>query len=118
MAKKKKKREKLPEVDGLGPKDIKRLMTAIARIWSWSYPRRLCIERSTDFDGFPYCEKCKERTPKNFIDHKVPRGSWDENYIKRTFCSSKGLQALCKSCHAKKTKRDNKLTKLKKERLK
>lgn len=106
---------KMPKSDiGLNQADIERLMTAIAKVWSWSYSRQLCIKRATDINGFGVCEsmECKKskrnKHPKVYADHINPRGSWDDNYIKRSFRPSNEYQALCKSCHDKKTRAENK----------
>jgi hypothetical protein len=54
------------------------------------------------------------------IDHLEPvinpeTGFVDFNtYIDRLFCPTEGLQLLCKSCHSKKSKEENKLRKKKK----
>lgn len=101
------KQVKLEKVDGLGPDDIKKLRTAIRKVWSWSRARKLCIERATGKDGFPRCEKCKKKVPKVFPDHIIPCGELDEGYIKRMFVSSNRLQALCQKCHRIKTNEEN-----------
>lgn len=101
------KKGKGVKVDGLGPDDIKKLRTAIRKVWSWSYARRLCVARATGKDGFPRCEKCMKKVPKIFPDHIVPCGELDGGYINRMFISSKGLQALCAKCHRLKTNEEN-----------
>lgn len=103
------KKKAVENVDGLGPKDIKRLVTAIRRVWGWNYARRICLERAIGKDGFPVCEKCKTKVPKVYPDHISPVGSFQvETYIKRMFVSSKQLQALCNTCHRVKTNRERK----------
>jgi len=101
MAKRRKIKEK---IDGLGADDIRKIRTAIRQVWSWSYPRRLCVERATGKDGFPRCEKCKKKVPKVYPDHIQNVGEVDAGFIKRMFVSSQFLQALCRSCHGKKTR--------------
>ncbi len=98
-----KKKIKVPPIDGLNPKDIKNLRSAIRKVWHWSVPRKLCIKRATDKDGFGICEKCKKRVPKIFADHITNVGELDGGYIERMFRPSKFLQALCKKCHQLKT---------------
>lgn len=105
------KKSKLPNVDGLGPKDIKKLRTAIRQVWSWSYAKKLVVKRCTDKNGFARCEnpKCKKRKcPKIFVDHIMRCGNVDEGYIKRMFVPSKSLQGLCKICHDTKTRWERK----------
>lgn len=103
MAKKEKKK-KPEKIDGLSPKDIEKIRRAIRLVWSWSHPRRLCILRANGPDGFPICEACKLKVPKIYPDHISPVGDVDAGFIERLFCPSKDLQALCRSCHAKKTR--------------
>lgn len=94
-------------IDGLNAKDMKQLRTAMRRVWSWSYPRRLAKNRSLNTEGFHQCEKCNEVVPKIQIDHKVPCGKiTDPGFIERLYCPSTELQALCPKCHRKKTKDD------------
>jgi hypothetical protein len=99
-----KKKEKPKPIDGLSPKDIAKIRTAIRKVWHWSVPRKLCMKRATRPDGFSQCEKCKKKVPKVFIDHKIAVGLVDGGFIDRLFCPSKGLQALCKTCHGAKTR--------------
>ena len=102
----KKKKSKPPKVDGLGPEEIKRIRSAIRQVWSWSYAKRLVTLRCIGKNGFSYCELCKKKSPKVFIDHKIAVGELDAGFIKRLFCSSKDLQGLCKTCHDAKTKQE------------
>lgn len=100
MAKKKKDQP----IDGMSSKDIKKLRAATRQVWSWSTPRKLCVARATDGEGFGRCEQCKAKTPKIYIDHVIPVGNLDSGYFKRLYVSSEGLQALCRKCHGAKTK--------------
>lgn len=102
------KKAKPIKVDGLSPKDLQKIRNAIRQIWQRSYPRRLCVERSITFDGFPYCEKCGKTTPKTTIDHITAVGDILDGGIERMFTSSANLQALCRECHREKTNRENK----------
>ncbi len=103
------RKKKLENVDGLGPKDIRRLVTAIRKVWGWNYARRICLERAIGPGGFPVCELCKKKTPKVFPDHIKPVGTFHvRHYIERMFVSSGSLQALCKNCHRLKTNRERK----------
>ena len=65
------------------------------------------------------CAKCKKHfVAKDIqidhiepcIDPKVGFVSWDE-YINRMYCDASNLQALCKSCHKKKTDAERKARK-------
>jgi len=104
----KSKKEKPKPIDGLSPKDVEKIRKAIRQVWSWSYPRRLCIQRATGKDGFARCEICKKKTPKVYVDHINKVGDVDAGFIKRLFCASKFLQAICKTCHNQKTKEERK----------
>lgn len=104
----KKKKQKIAKIDGMGPREIAIIRNANRKIWyQSSYARKLCVKRSIGPDGFPFCEKCKKTVPKNYIDHIVRVGNVDSGFLKRLWCSSKGLQALCKQCHDAKTKEEN-----------
>lgn len=94
------------KIDGLSPKDVEKIRKAIRQVWSWSYPRRLCIARATGKDGFPKCEQCKKKVPKVYPDHITPVGEVDSGFIERLFTPSKNLQAICKKCHDKKTREE------------
>lgn len=98
-------------IDGLGLKDIERLRRVTRQVWSWSHPKRLCIERSTDHEGFQFCKKCYKKVPKIYVDHKKAVGKIDSGYLDRLFCPSSGLQALCKECHQKKTNAERRVKK-------
>ena len=108
MAKSKKKSVKKVrlKVDGLSPHDIKKIRNAIRQVWHRSHVRKLCVNRCIGKDGFSYCEKCKKRSPKVFIDHITKVGEVDGGFIKRLFTPSKNLQGLCKKCHDLKTKEE------------
>lgn len=101
---KRKSKVKEKPIDGLGPKDIKRIRAAVRQVWHWSYSKKLVIRRSTAPDGFSYCEACNKKCPKVYVDHKSKVGDVDAGFIKRMFIPSRFLQALCKKCHDKKTK--------------
>lgn len=102
------KKIKWEKIDGLGPKEIHGLIKVIRQRWSWSTARKICCDRATDKEGFGHCELCKAKVPKVYADHKKRCGQWDNGYIDRMFCPSSGLQALCKKCHAKKTRQEKK----------
>ncbi len=100
------KKQKLVGSDGLGPKEIKQIRTALRKVWSWSTARRLVVKRCQDKKDPEYskCEKCKKRCPKIYVDHIVACGDVDSGYIERLFIPSKYLQGMCKKCHGLKTK--------------
>lgn len=105
VAKKAKKQDQ-QKVDGLSKKDVAKIRSAIRQVWHRSHVRKLCVKRATGKGGFFYCEKCLKRVPKICIDHVVAVGEVDGGFIKRLFCSSKGLMALCKKCHDAKTREE------------
>lgn len=102
--KKRAPKSKPARMDGLSPKDIENIRKAIRQVWFWSHPWRLCKARAVGKDGFSYCESCKQRVPKVFVDHIKAVGLVDAGFIARLFCPSSQLQALCKKCHDFKTK--------------
>ena len=98
-------------VDGLSPKDIEKIRRAIRQVWSWSYPRRLCLKRALQADGFSVCELCKKTVPKVYADHLENVGDVDAGFIERLFCPSNQLQAICKKCHDVKTRAERQAAK-------
>lgn len=117
MAKKKTK-IKVEKVDGLAPENIARIRVAIRQVWSWSWPRKLCLKRALREDGFSVCELCNNVAAKVYIDHIVNVGDVDGGFIERLFCPSSGLQALCKKCHDVKTNGERKVARIKQKQLK
>lgn len=109
----KKKAPKEPPIDGLSSNDLKRINQHVRKVWQWSTPWRLAKKRVTDDQGYVYCEgkSCPykgDSVPKVFVDHIEPVGEiGGPDYIKRTFVPSAKLQCLCKRCHDKKTKAEN-----------
>lgn len=102
---KKKVKQEIP--DGPTPKLKSQYSNAIRRVWQWSKMRRLAVKRATGPDGYVHCEKCKEMTPKSFVDHINPCGDiYSAGYFDRLNVSSNGLQVLCGACHRLKTKDD------------
>lgn len=94
-------------IDGLGPKDLRRIRAALRDAWRWSVPRKLCLARAIGPDGFPRCEACKRKVPQVTADHVTPVGEIDSGVIERMWCPSAKLRALCKKCHRVKTNADN-----------
>lgn len=99
-------KKKYEKVDGLSKKDIARIRSALREVWRWSTPRKLCLERAMGKDGFPRCEQCEKKVPKVFVDHTEPVGDVDAGFIKRLWCPSKDLKAMCKKCHDAKTRQE------------
>lgn len=97
-------KKKYENVDGLGPRDIKNLRSAIRQVWHRSHVRKLVVKRCTGKDGFPRCELCGIKTPQLKIDHIESVGDLTGDFILRMFTPSKNLQGLCKKCHDAKTK--------------
>lgn len=102
--------------DGLTPKNVAQLRAATRKVWSWSNPKKICLERSMHKDGFPRCELCKKKVAKVYVDHIVPVGELDGGYFTRLFIPSTGLQALCKFCHDGKTRDERIVLKLKRDK--
>lgn len=110
------------------PKERNLLKGAVRRVFSRSELRRSVVEltvvRGYEDTKRPRvktwckCPMCKEMTPKSYmqVDHIVPiiglsetlaDLSWD-TVIDRTWCNNNNLQALCITCHLKKTKEEKK----------
>lgn len=101
-------KKKAPKVDGMSADDIKKIRTAVRRVWAWSHPRRLVVARCLVEDGFSKCEYCEKVVPKIYVDHINNVGDVDSGFIQRMFISSEHLQGLCKKCHDKKTRDERK----------
>jgi hypothetical protein len=112
---KRRKKPKSVKIDGLGPEDIRRLRNAIRQVWRYSEAWKRVKKRSIGKDGFPFCEKCKAKVPKTYVDHVINCGDVDDGYIRRMFVPSSGLQALCKRCHDKKTAAEKRAMRVAKE---
>lgn len=107
------KKEKIKPCDGLGPYEIKRIRSAVRLVWQRSHARKLVVKRCTREDGFTYCEKCGECTPKLKVDHIKNVGDLDDGYIPRMFTPSVNLQGMCSDCHKEKTKEEKSITRIK-----
>lgn len=107
-------KKKTQPTDGLGPKEVQKIRTALRQVWHRSHARKVTVLRCTDAKGWTYCEECHKRTPKLKIDHTLRCGDVDSGYIKRLFCSSKHLRGMCDKCHKTKTKAEMTATKAKK----
>lgn len=87
------------------------------RRMSYKCPMRAAaLTRARVKRGLYKCEICSKLTKKSSIalDHilpVVPVTGWDdfEGFINRLFCLPEGLQTICKDCHGKKTKEENRL---------
>ncbi len=110
---KKRKKEKVEKVDGINPKDLQRIRSALRDIWRYSEPWKRARARAIGKDGFSRCEGCKKKVPHVFLDHLVPMGVIDDGVIRRLFCPSTMLQNLCKKCHGPKTAAERKALKQK-----
>lgn len=102
----------LEKSDGFGPYEIKKVRSALRLVWHRSHARALVVKRCTREDGYPYCEKCGERTPKLKIDHIIQCGDLDGGFLARLFCPSSALQGLCKDCHNAKTREERRIARL------
>lgn len=90
----------------------RRLYPVLRRAWFYSPERKEALRGALVSPGIYRCVICRNGFPKEFIDidHRDPIGpipgsknalpgaTWDE-YIRRMFCSSGYLRALCKDCH-------------------
>lgn len=109
MAKKvKNKKNLVTKIDGLGPDDIRKIRAAVRKVWNWSHPRKIVLQRCLNSDGFSTCEKCKKVVAKVYVDHIENVGDVDEGFIARMWTPSKNLQGLCKKCHDAKTAQERK----------
>lgn len=93
---------------------IIRQLRRISYMWP---PRSTAKKQARIRRGVYRCARCDDEF--NWKDVQVdhiepvinPKYGWEDynTYIDRLFCSEEGFQLLCKPCHAKKTKKENKL---------
>lgn len=90
------------------------LMSALrkaSRFWS---PARECLQNARLERGIYKCKLCSKVVSSkdikvDHIDPVIPINgfeTWDE-VINRLFCEVEGYQAICKTCHDDKTKKEN-----------
>ena len=104
-------KKKNQPIDGLGPKEIAKIRSAVRQVWHRCKARQLVVKRCKNEAGYYVCEQCKEQTPEIKIDHIQNVGDVDEGFILRMFVPSDKLQGLCKACHNEKTKEERKALK-------
>ncbi|MBX3018009.1 MAG: HNH endonuclease [Bdellovibrionaceae bacterium] len=113
MTKKKARKAKPEPVDGLGPKDAERLRKAIRQVWAYNHARKLCLRRAVGENDIGTCEICGAKVGKLYADHIDPVGTFDpRTFIERMFLPSEKLQAVCKTCHGRKTREEAKARRL------
>ena len=99
------------------PRSLKQiLMGGLGRSWM-AWPPRNEVKRRCKIPGktgWYQCEQCKRPHEKLDVDHISPVVSvadgftgWD-TYIASKFVDASKLRGLCRSCHAAKTKEENK----------
>jgi 5-methylcytosine-specific restriction endonuclease McrA len=114
-----KRRKPVPKAEKK-PKPLRAsILAGLGKAWMFWPPRnevkRRCKHPTKA--GWFICEMCKGEREKLDVDHIVPcikpsEGftSWDA-YIEARFVTADKLQGLCKDCHKKKTKDENRLRK-------
>ncbi len=114
---------KKPSLDSLIPEEYEKrlkkiILAGLGKAWMFWPPRAEVKRRCKDPNrpGWFICELCHESREKLDTDHIEPCVSpivgmvgWSE-YIERRFVfSAKKLQVICKDCHKKKSKEENKI---------
>lgn len=90
------------------------LMSVLRRASRFWRPSDVCIDKSRITRGSHTCAMCsgvfrRKDMKKDHIDPVVPIegfSTWDE-IIERLFVEEEGWQAICITCHDKKTKEEN-----------
>ena len=108
---------KQKKIDGLGPKEIALIVSALRGVFRYSAQVRIVQKRCLLKSGFSKCEKCQSKCPKVFVDHIQAIGFYSPGFVERLFVSSQFLQGLCAACHKIKTKVDNAKTRAHKKRI-
>ena len=101
------------------------IFAGLGKVWMW-WPPRNEVKKRCKIEGKPgwyKCELCKLERERIDIDHIQPCipvtgfTTWD-NYITSRFVTADKLQGICKDCHSKKTKEENKIRRENKRRTK
>jgi hypothetical protein len=91
---------------------INYIKSALRRTWGRSKQRQSALYNAKVAYGQYRCAKCCKiyRRKEIEVDHIIAVGKFKDfdTYIERLFCDSSKLAVLCKDCHKKKTKIDNK----------
>ena len=90
------------------------LMSALRKVSRFWAPARVCLSNARIARGMYKCQLCSAVVGHKEIkiDHINPvipvEGfkNWDE-VVERLFCEEDGFQAICKTCHDEKTKKEN-----------
>lgn len=112
MEKKKKNKTPITSIDD--PRFRSFLMSVLRRASRFWKPSNACIEKTKITRGSHICPICnkifkRKEMKKDHINPVIPIEGftlWDE-VIRRMFVGEDGWQALCKSCHDKKTSEEN-----------
>lgn len=119
-----KKKKNNPILSTDDPRFRSFLMSVLRKASRFWKPSDVCIDKSRVVRGNHICNICKgnfkrKDMKKDHIDPVVPVtgfNNWDD-IIKRLFVGEDGWQAICVTCHEKKTKEENDARKaLKKEK--
>lgn len=109
------------------PKERNLLKGAIRRVFSRSELRRKVVNLSVvnhqdssrpRVKNWCICPECMQFIPKSYmqVDHQIPIVKIHETLedldwntvVDRIWCDENNLKAICKDCHKKKTKEENK----------
>ena len=119
-----KKKNKEPIKSTKDPRFRSFLMAVMRRASRFWRPSDVCIEKTRITRGVHLCPSCQKTFPrkdmkKDHIDPVIPIegfSTWD-NIVERLFVGEEGWQAICVTCHDKKTREENEKRKaLKKEK--
>lgn len=97
-----------------------KIRSALRQIWLYSGVRGRIIDRTRQKGGGYKCEKCKTtyKYKKELqADHIIPVGATPDSsystptdtwhtFMLKLFCNDENYMALCKRCHAHKSKED------------
>lgn len=110
------KRRKTKKVKRDFSTQVKRWMIArIRNIWGWSPQRKEALKKAY-VGGMYKCAGCGDLLPSQSVtvDHVIPVvepgsvWSWDIYINRMLFCGIDNLQVLCRPCHSRKSKEENK----------
>jgi 5-methylcytosine-specific restriction endonuclease McrA len=95
------------------------IFAGLGKVWMW-WPERLAVKKRCKVEGktgWYRCELCRGEVERLDVDHIIPVvpvsgfTTWD-HYIASRFVTADKLQGICRECHAKKTKEENRQRRL------
>lgn len=112
------KKKKLPILSQDDPRFRSMVMSGLRQASRWWIPSQACISKARVGRGKYQCPLCKgffkvKEMKKDHIEPVIPLTGFDgwDGVVKRMFGKEEEYQGICKTCHADKTKEENRIRK-------